>query len=273
MNDEIESLLNGSIDLHVHSGPDTKTMRMDAMETARSAYEAGMAGFVLKSNDYLTTPLTYTLSQIYPGLAMYGSISLNSAVGGINPEAVSKAAELGTSFVWMPTTSANFLTSKTKPEEGIKILDTQGKLTRDTIEVVDVIQSHNMTLMSGCISPSETIELFTYAKVRGLEKIVVNHPEHFSDKQMKKLLKLGAYLEYTFLSCMPFTSKMSPQELASNISKTGLQRSILTTSFGRSSNPPPSEGMRMAIVALLESGMPPENISTLIKDNPSRLVD
>mgnify|MGYP003319680966 CR=1 FL=1 len=99
MNDEIESLLNGSIDLHVHSGPDTKNMRMDAMETARSAYEAGMAGFVLKSNDYLTTPLTYTLSQIYPGLAMYGSISLNSAVGGINPEAVSKAAELGTSFV------------------------------------------------------------------------------------------------------------------------------------------------------------------------------
>ena len=82
MNDEIESLLNGSIDLHVHSGPDTKNMRMDAMETARSAYEAGMAGFVLKSNDYLTTPLTYTLSQIYPGLAMYGSISLNSAVGG-----------------------------------------------------------------------------------------------------------------------------------------------------------------------------------------------
>ena len=130
-----------------------------------------------------------------------------------------------------------------------------------------------MTLMSGCISPSETIELFTYAKVRGLEKIVVNHPEHFSDEQMKKLLNLGAYLEYTFLSCMPFTSKMSPQELASNISKTGLQRSILTTSFGRSSNPPPSEGMRMAIVALIESGMPPENISTLIKDNPSRLVD
>ena len=63
MNDEIESLLNGSLDLHVHSGPDTKNMRMDAMETARSAYEAGMAGFVLKSNDYLTTPLTYTLSQ------------------------------------------------------------------------------------------------------------------------------------------------------------------------------------------------------------------
>ena len=63
MNNEIESLLRGSIDLHVHSGPDTNKMRLNAMETARYAYEAGMAGFALKSNEYLTTPLTYTLSQ------------------------------------------------------------------------------------------------------------------------------------------------------------------------------------------------------------------
>ena len=147
MNAEIESLLNGSIDLHVHSGPETKNRRMDAMETARYAYEAGMAGFALKPNEYLTTPLTYTLSQIYPGLAIYGSISLNSAVGGINPEAVLKAAQLGTSFVWMPTASANFLVSKTQPEKGIRILDTEGKLTAETIEVLNIVKSYNMTLI------------------------------------------------------------------------------------------------------------------------------
>ncbi len=273
MNSEIDSLLNGSIDLHVHSGPDTNNMRMDAMETTRSAYEAGMAGFALKSNDYLTTPLTYTLSQIYPGLVIYGSISLNSAVGGINPEAVLKAAELGTSFVWMPTISANFSISETQPEAGIKILDNKGKLTDGAIEVIDIVKSYNMTLMSGCISPDETIELFTSAKARGLEKIVVNHPENFLDEQLEKLVNLGAYLEFSFLSCMPFTSKLSPQELANNISKSGLHRCILTTSFGQFSNPPPSEGMRMAIAALMESGMPIENISSLIKDNPKKLVD
>ena len=273
MNAEIESLLNGSIDLHVHSGPDTNNMRMDAMETARSAYEAGMAGFVLKSNDYLTTPLTYTLSQIYPGLAIYGSISLNSAVGGINPAAVLKAAELGTSFVWMPTISANFPISEAQPEAGIKILDSKGKLTDETIEVIDIVKSHNMTLMSGHISPAETIELFTLAKARGLEKIVASQPENFLDEELEKLVNLGAYLEFNFLSCMPFTSKMSPQELANNISKYGHERCILTTSFGQFLNPPPSEGMRMAIAALMELGMPIENISTLIKDNPGKLAN
>ena len=38
-------------------------------------------------------------------------------------------------------------------------------------------------------------------------------------------------------------------------------------------NPPPSEGMRMAIASLVESGMLKENISSLIKDNPNRLVN
>ena len=273
MNAEIESLLNGSIDLHVHSGPETKSRRMDAMETARYAYEAGMAGFALKSNEYLTTPLTYTLSQIYPGLEIYGSISLNSAVGGINPEAVLKAAQLGTSFVWMPTASANFLVSKTQPEKGIRILDTEGKLTAETIEVLNIVKSYNMTLMSGCISPTETIELFTSAKALGLEKLVANHPENFLDEQLEQLVNLGAYLEFSFLSCMPLTYKISPQELANNITKYGAKSCILTTSFGQYMNPPPSEGMRMAIASLVESGMLKENISSLIKDNPNRLVN
>ena len=202
-----------------------------------------------------------------------GSISLNSAVGGRNPEAVLKAAQLGTSFVWMPTASANFLVSKTQPEKGIRILDTEGKLTAETIEVLDIVKSYNMTLMSGCISPTETMELFTSAKALGLEKLVANHPENFLDEQLEQLVNLGAYLEFSFLSCMPLTSKISPQKLANNITKYGAQNCILTTSFGQFMNPPPSEGMRMAIASLVESGMLKENISSLIKDNPNRLVN
>ena len=72
---------------------------------------------------------------------------------------------------------------------------------------------------------------------------------------------------------MPFISKMSPQELVKNIYRAGPQRCILTTAFGQYLNPPPSEGMRMAIATLIEAGMPAENISTLIKDNPIRLAN
>ena len=107
MNDIVDSILKGSYDLHVHAGPDpNQKRRLDAIETARHAYEAEMGGFVLKSHEYLTSPLTYALEQMYPGLTVAGSISLNREVGGLNHQAVQTAARLGAKVIWMPTLSA-----------------------------------------------------------------------------------------------------------------------------------------------------------------------
>ena len=272
MKDEIESLLKRSIDLHVHAAPDIPERRMDALETTRAAYEAGMGGFVLKSPNYLTSPLTYTLSQMYPGLEIYGSISLNSSVGGINPEAVATAAQLGTKVVWMPTISAEFYLSKTNSGKGLSILDKSEKLTDDTIQVIDIAQANDMVLASGCISPLETMKLFEAAKDSGIKRMIVTHPEELFEDQVKDLTTLGVYMEYSFLSCMPLRAKISPVNLLAQILKAGIERCIVTTAFGQPANPPPSEGMRMAIATLLDSGMSPKNISLLVKDNPSGLL-
>ena len=62
---DVEDILKGSFDLHVHAGPDPgRKRRMDAMDTARAAYEAEMGGFVLKSHDYPTAPLAYALNRM-----------------------------------------------------------------------------------------------------------------------------------------------------------------------------------------------------------------
>ena len=64
MNEQIEEILCGAYDLHVHAAPDGRQQRrMDALEVARCAYEAEMGGFVLKSHDYNTAPLTYALNR------------------------------------------------------------------------------------------------------------------------------------------------------------------------------------------------------------------
>ena len=272
MNDEIEALLKGSIDLNVHAAPDIPKRRMDALETTRAAYEAGMGGFVLKSDNYLTYPLTYALSQMYPGLEIYGSISLNSPVGGINPEAVETAARLGTKVVCMPDISAAFHLSKTNSGNGLNILDKSEKLTDDIFEIIDIVQANDMVLASGYISPLETMKLFGAAKDHGVRKMIVTHPEELLEDQLKNLTTLGAYMEYSFLSCMPLTAKISPMGFSQQILKAGVERSVVTTAFGQPVNPPPSEGMRMAIAALMDSGMSPKNISKLVKDNPSDLL-
>ena len=52
----------------------------------------------------------------------------------------------------------------------------------------------------------------------------------------------------------------------------GVNGCIVTTDFGQWMNPPPAEGMRMAISALLDAGMKPEDVSKLVKENPMELV-
>jgi hypothetical protein len=52
----------------------------------------------------------------------------------------------------------------------------------------------------------------------------------------------------------------------------GVGNCIVTTDFGQWQNPPPAEGMRMAIAALLDAGMTSDEVTTLVKGNTAQLV-
>ena len=274
LNSEIEDILKGSFDLHVHASPDTTERRMDALEAARSAYESKMSGFVLKAQDYPTSPLAYVLNRMYPGLEVVGAIALSKSIGGINPDAVRVSAELGAKVVWMPTITSNHWNKTHVGGQGLHITDDRGKLLEETIEVIEVVCKHEMILASGHVSPKEVITLFKEAKARGVTRMIATHPHaNGTEDEIVEMASLGAYLEYTFLSCMPSGGNMSPSEMAAKIRLHGIERCIITTDFGQLVNPPPAEGMRMAIATMLESGMSPDEVSVLVKKNPHQLID
>ena len=52
----------------------------------------------------------------------------------------------------------------------------------------------------------------------------------------------------------------------------GADRCIVSTDFGQWTNPPPAEGMRMAIAALLEAGMSEADIAKVVRTNPLECV-
>ncbi|SVB24454.1 uncharacterized protein METZ01_LOCUS177308 [marine metagenome] len=274
LNSEIEDILKGSFDLHVHASPDTTERRMDALETARSAYESKMSGFVLKAHDYPTSPLAYVLNRMYPGLEVVGAIALSRSVGGINPDAVRVSAELGAKVVWMPTITANHWNKAHGGGQGLRITDDRGKLLEKTIEVIEVVYEYEMVLASGHVSPKEVITLFKEAEARGVTRMIATHPQSdATEDEVVEIASSGAYLEYPFVSCMPSHGNMSPSELAKKIRLHGIERCIITTGLGQWVNPPPAEGMRMAIATMLNSGMSTDEISTLVKKNPRQLID
>ena len=273
MNEQIEEILRGAYDLHVHAAPDGKQQRrMDALEVARCAYEAEMGGFVLKSHDYNTAPLTYALNQMYPGLSVFGAIALNRSVGGINPDAVQVACDLGAQVVWMPTFTADFW-QRGRGGEGIRVADDDGNLCDGVHEVLEIIAAADMTLASGHISPTEAIALFKAARAQGVQRMIATHPDGVATlEEQQKMIALGAYQEYTFLACMPSRARRTPQQFVETMRSLGVSNCIVTTDFGQWQNPPPAEGMRMAIAALLDAGMTSDEVTALVKGNTAQLV-
>ena len=130
-----------------------------------------------------------------------------------------------------------------------------------------------MAVASGHVSPAEAILLFRVARDMGIARLIATHPAHWSTtEELVEMTRLGAYVEHTFLSCMPSRRRNTPAEMATLIGQLGPERCIVTSDFGQWMNPPPAEGMRMAIAELLNASMSSEDVTTVVKTNPRALV-
>ena len=100
-------LVRGAYDLHVHVEPDVMRRRVTDLQLARRCWDVGLAGFALKSHYVPTAERAAVLNEALNGaVQVLGALTLNAAVGGMNPLAVEIAAREGARIVWMPTLDA-----------------------------------------------------------------------------------------------------------------------------------------------------------------------
>jgi predicted TIM-barrel fold metal-dependent hydrolase len=285
---EINDLVRGSVDMHMHFGPDPLfPRRIDAVGAARDAQEAGMLAIVLKSHSYPTAPVAYEAQKAAPDVKVIGSICLDQEMGGCNPHAVQASADIDAKVCWLPTfTSKNSLRKAATSlglkinSEGISVLGDDGKLLPEMRECLRIIKDYDMVVASGHVSPAEIYAVMDECEEIGLEKIVITHALEFNvyDEpltldQIIELAKRGAYIEHVALTCLPaqkFT--MPPPEMVDAIKRIGPSRCVLGTDCGVSWNPPPAEAMRMFVSILLRHGLPAEDISHMARLNPARLL-
>src|SRR6202795_534995 len=98
--------LSGAIDMHAHSDPDGVPRKIDAVDLARLAKERGMRAIVLKNHYEPTASLAYIVRKEVPGIEVFGGISLDLTVGGVNPAAVEWMTKVRGGYgrvVWLPT--------------------------------------------------------------------------------------------------------------------------------------------------------------------------
>ena len=105
----------------------------------------------------------------------------------------------------------------------------------------------------------------------GLERLVVTNPAaRFGADEASQLLSHDLYVELPFLSYYP--GPEAGDRLRADIEEVGADRCIVSTDFGQWTNPPPAEGMRMAIAAMLDAGMREADITKVVQTNPLACV-
>jgi hypothetical protein len=279
--DAIDRLMYGSTDMHVHTAPDPHIERsVDAPQAAAQAEAAGMRAIVLKSHDYPTTPLAAVIGQQFHHVAVIGSLCLDFAVGGLNPAAVEASALLGAKVVWMPTFSAAFdMNKRGLGPGGISIIDEEGKLLPVARDILKIIKEHNMVVASGHVGFAEIGALVDESRNIGIDKIVITHALEprfgatLSVEQQQQMAAQGAYIEHTYLSTLPSGGGIGARRMVEAIRAVGAEHCVFTTDLGQKANPPPAEGMRAAIAALLDESLSEDEITTMLKTNPVRLLD
>ena len=98
----MDNLLHGVFDLHIHTAPDVTPRKCSDLELARRLKAAGMAGCGIKSHYADTAGRAAVLQELYPELRIAGGITLNRSVGGLNPQAVERTAQMGGDWSGFP---------------------------------------------------------------------------------------------------------------------------------------------------------------------------
>lgn len=290
--DDLE-LMQGAIDLHIHSAPSLFPRLVDHVEVAEGARKMGMRAVVLKCHHGFTSDRVYFVKKLVTGIDVYGGVVLNNAVGGINPFAVEAAISYGAKIVWFPTLSAkNHLDQMGAPEFGssmsqkikrqmtekpITVLDEKGNLIPEAYDVIDLIAVHDIILATGHLSIPEARLVIKAAKERGVKRMEVQHPEYIINgtiEEQKELADMGAFIEHLAIFQYPmWPTRAGIDGIVEMIKAVGPERTVLATDLGQVHNPPPWEGLRMFLRVLLEKGIPKEHLKKMIQDNPAFLLN
>lgn len=290
-------LVRGAVDYHVHVAPDFVGRRITDLELARRCLETGQAGFGLKSHYAPTTERAQVVAAAVPGVVVLGTITLNRAVGGLNPLAVEVAARQGARVVWLPTVSAvNEQEEVLLPGrhakvpvwveyelsiraaglacEPVPVVDERGALLPETLEVLDVVARNELVLCTGHLGRDEVFRLVEAATERGIRDVVVTHPEFpsqsISPDDQRELAATGALMERAFTT--PYTGKVSWERVFEATRAVGPEHTVWATDLGQVANPPVEDGLALMADSFLAGGFTEDEIRAMSVANTRRLA-
>ncbi|KOG59834.1 hypothetical protein ADK77_38395 [Streptomyces antibioticus] len=273
-------------DVHVHAAPDVLD-RIGFDDQIGAGYAAaGYSGFVLKAHHESTVGRASALSRS-SGLEVVGGITLNRAVGGINPAAVLSALSTGGRVVWFPTADAHTQEAARLPRLGDlderldrsvlcvpPVLPADDSAVKDISLVLDLIAEHDAVLCTGHVSGEECRWLLDQAQARGIGRFLLTHPSYtvpgMRVREIAELAERGAHVEITAYQLL-HQPGMTAARLAA-VARAAGPRLVLASDAGQPDSPEPPAALEQLISALAAEGLDPGWLRDAGGDTPRHLV-
>jgi hypothetical protein len=272
-------ILRGTIDIHVHSDPDTVPRSIDGLDAAKLARAKGMRGIVLKNHYDPTAGLAFLARKETPGLEVFGGIDLNLTVGGMNASAVEHMTQVAGGwgrFVWMSTFDAENQVRYSKENRPFVSVSRNDALLPETRAVIAVIAKHRLVLATGHVSAQEALLLLREGRQQRVEHVVVTHamnaPILMDVAQMQEATTLGAFIEFVGGSLATTDAAARIDRFADAIRKVGPQFCVLSSDLGQKGNALPPDGYAAFLQAMRARGFSEADLNRMSKENPARLL-
>jgi hypothetical protein len=275
-----ELSLKGAIDFHVHQAPDSVARSIDADDVARMGKAMGMRGMVMKNHWEPTASLAYMVRKMVPGIEIFGGVTQDLAVGGINPEAVKHMAAITGGYgrvVWLPTFDNDTPDKRAKGIPYVQVSE-GGKLLPRVLKLLDFVATQpQLILESGHVNPEEGLMMVHEAHARGIKRIVITHAMvmHWTVPQMQEAARDGAYLEFVYHATLGAKPELTIADYAAAMKAVGPQHCIMATDLGDVHTPPPPpyplepQGFLDFMVAMHQAGLSVADINLMSKTNPA----
>ena len=277
--DDSLPVLRGTIDIHVHSDPDSVPRSIDGLDAATLARAKGMRGIVLKNHYDPTAGLAFLARKTAPGLEVFGGIDLNLTVGGMNPAAVEHMTQVAGGwgrFVWMSTFDAENQVRYSRENRPFVRVSRDGALLPETRAVIAIISKRKLVLATGHVSAQEALMMLREGRQQNVEHMVVTHamnpPVQMDIAQMQTAAGEGAFIEFVGGSLDAGDAAARMDRFADALRKVGPQFCILSSDLGQKSNALPADGFARFLLALRAKGFTEQEVDRMSKQNPARLL-
>lgn len=285
--------VQNACDMHMHTSPDIFDRVADDVEMAQICQEAGMRAIVFKCHADTTMTRAWHTQRQVPGIRVFGGITLNLQAGGLNPAAVDVALKLGAVQVWMPSyhSLAHFKAtgkmggyghqgadvSTSYPVEPVTILDSNGNLKPEVLQIIALVKRHNAVLGTSHLGADEALTLIRAARDAGCEKVLLTHPffapPSCTVRQVKEAVELGAFVEFCAGNALsPIPSPIALELYKEAIDACGSGQFIISSDCGHPRKTYPPETIRMFAQSLTYKGVKEKDLEQMMVHNYDKLL-